>query len=146
MRAMLSQSPKLQELRGLVGGAPSDALLLTLLQRHDNNPAAAASAYRDHISTIHAASAAATPVSMPASERLALAYYTYHFKPGRIGAVLQDSVDGIKVVDVEPGTQADAAGVPLLSTILAVNGKDVGGLTKVQLGARVTQVSGVETS
>ena len=71
----------MEELRGLVGSAPSEALLRELLQRYNGVVADAARAYRTHIASLRAASMAAhaaVPATLPAAERLALATYTYH--------------------------------------------------------------------
>ena len=54
--------------------------------------------------------------------------HTYRFGPGPIGLGLKDTSDGCSVFvsSVFPSTQADLAGVPVLSAVLEVNGEPLG--------------------
>ena len=51
--------------------------------------------------------------------------------------VLSDSPDGVLVIDKEPGSPAAAAGVPLLSVVIGINGGSVAGLNRRGVGAKV---------
>ena len=137
---MPDPSADIAALRGIVGSAPTDALLHALLQRNGNNVNEAAAAYSRSVAELRASSAAAIaaiPVAVSEHERLALATYTYSFQPGRIGLVLSDSPDGVLVIDKEPGSPAAAAGVPLLSVVIGINGGSVAGLNRRGVGAKV---------
>ena len=91
-------------LRALIGPEPSDALLRGLLQTHKNNVAAAANAFYD----MSTANGSQQP------ERIA----HFDFSPGRIGIATMDSENGVVVAELIPGSQADVAGVPLLSVLV----------------------------
>ena len=94
-------------LRALIGPEPSDALLRGLLQTHKNNVAAAANAFYD----MSTANGSQQP------ERIA----HFDFSPGRIGIATMDSENGVVVAELIPGSQADVAGVPLLSVLVGID-------------------------
>ena len=110
-----TSDPSLTALRSLVGSVPTDALLQELLNQTNNDVNAAARFYQDAVQRVHASQAAITPTGITEEERLALATYTYQFMPGPIGIVLDNSVDGVIIIDVRPGSPAAIAGMPLLS-------------------------------
>jgi C-terminal processing protease CtpA/Prc len=94
-------------LRALIGPEPSDALLRGLLQTHKNNVAAAANAFYD----MSTANGSQQP------ERIA----HFDFSPGKIGIATMDSENGVVVAELIPGSQADVAGVPLLSVLVGID-------------------------
>ena len=133
-----TSDPSLTALRSLVGSVPTDALLQELLNQTNNDVNAAARFYQDAVQRVHASQAAITPTGITEEERLALATYTYQFMPGPIGIVLDNSVDGVIIIDVRPGSPAAIAGMPLLSVILAVNEMNMVGRSKRDVAEQVS--------
>ena len=107
-----TSDPSLTALRSLVGSVPTDALLQELLNQTNNDVNAAARFYQDAVQRVHASQAAITPTGITEEERLALATYTYQFMPGPIGIVLDNSVDGVIIIDVRPGSPAAIGPAP----------------------------------
>ena len=117
--------PLIASLRVIVGSEATDALLLDLLRKANNDVNAAANLYF----TLMVDRVPEHPVPPNAAVRSSSGkMLTYHFKSGPIGLGLQDTVEGIKITDVTPGTQADRQSVPLLSSLIAIDGQSVSGL------------------